>query len=55
MVIDSTDKKRLPLIKNELHHMLASDDLSKASVLIFANKQVRKIIYFRGLFLKVVK
>eukprot|EP00054_Salpingoeca_dolichothecata_P014682 m.83356 g.83356 ORF g.83356 m.83356 type:complete len:180 (+) comp21116_c0_seq2:95-634(+) len=39
MVIDSTDRERLGLIKEEMHKMLAHDDLQKARVLVFANKQ----------------
>eukprot|EP00118_Oscarella_pearsei_P009830 m.57482 g.57482 ORF g.57482 m.57482 type:complete len:179 (+) comp34745_c0_seq4:54-590(+) len=39
LVVDSTDRERLPLSKEELHKMLADEDLKKAGVLIFANKQ----------------
>lgn len=39
MVVDSTDRERLSVIKNELIKMLASDDLQKASLLVLANKQ----------------
>ena len=39
LVIDSSDKERLGIAKTELANILASDDLSKAAVLIFANKQ----------------
>lgn len=38
-VIDSTDKERLTIIREELHKMLANEELSKAGVLIYANKQ----------------
>ncbi len=40
MVVDSTDRERISLNKEELHKMLESDELCKAAVLVFANKQV---------------
>ena len=39
LVIDSTDRERLPLSKEELFRMLQCEELRSASVLIFANKQ----------------
>ena len=39
LVIDSTDRARLPLSKQELFRMLQSEELRCASVLILANKQ----------------
>mgnify|MGYP002716546227 CR=1 FL=1 len=39
VVIDSTDKERLFMAKEELWRMLAHEDLAKAAVLIYANKQ----------------
>jgi len=39
LVVDSTDRERLPITKQELFRMLQSEELSQASVLIFANKQ----------------
>lgn len=39
MVIDSTDRERLNVIKEELHSMLNHEELSKAKVLVYANKQ----------------
>jgi len=39
VVIDSTDRERLALTKQELYKMLANEDLHKAAVLIYANKQ----------------
>jgi len=39
LVVDSTDRERLSVTKEELHKMLESDELCKASVLVFANKQ----------------
>ena len=39
-MVDSTDRERLSISKEELHKMLESDELCKAAVLVFANKQV---------------
>jgi ADP-ribosylation factor-like protein 5B len=39
LVIDSTDRERLPLSKEELWRMMNNEDLSKASILVYANKQ----------------
>lgn len=39
LVIDSTDRERLSVAKQELYQMLAHQDLKKAAVLVFANKQ----------------
>jgi ADP-ribosylation factor-like protein 5B len=39
MVIDSTDRDRLPLCKTELHRMLGHDQLKSAALLVLANKQ----------------
>ena len=39
LVVDSTDRERLPLAKKELFRMLQSEELRAASVLILANKQ----------------
>lgn len=39
LVIDSTDRERLTISKEELHKMLACEDLKKAALLVFANKQ----------------
>jgi len=38
-VVDSNDHSRLELAKTELFRLLADDELSNASVLVFANKQ----------------
>ena len=43
LVVDSTDRERLSITKEELHKMLQSDELCKASVLVFANKQVKQL------------
>uniref|UniRef100_UPI00358EC8CB ADP-ribosylation factor-like protein 5B isoform X2 n=1 Tax=Myxine glutinosa TaxID=7769 RepID=UPI00358EC8CB len=42
LVIDSTDRERLAITKEELYRMMSHEDLRKASVLIFANKQDMK-------------
>ncbi|XP_032407480.1 ADP-ribosylation factor-like 8 isoform X1 [Xiphophorus hellerii] len=42
LVVDSTDRERLAISKEELYRMLAHEDLRKAAVLIFANKQDMK-------------
>lgn len=39
MVIDSTDRNRLPLCRNELHKMMSHEQLKSAALLVFANKQ----------------
>ena len=39
LVVDSTDRERLLIIKDELFRTLAHEDLQKASLLVFANKQ----------------
>ncbi|XP_003739728.1 ADP-ribosylation factor-like protein 5B [Galendromus occidentalis] len=39
VVVDSTDRERLHLTKEELWKMLSHEDLTKASVLVYANKQ----------------
>jgi len=39
LVIDSTDRERLSITREELQRMLAHEELCKASILIYANKQ----------------
>lgn len=39
LVVDSTDRERLSVAKQELYEMLAHQDLKRASILIFANKR----------------
>ena len=41
LVVDSTDRERLSITKEELHKMMGHDELSRANILVFANKQVR--------------
>lgn len=38
-VVDSSDKERVELAKEELHKMLSEEELRDAIVLVFANKQ----------------
>ena len=38
-VVDSSDKDRIELAKEELHRMLGEEELRDAVVLVFANKQ----------------
>ena len=38
-VIDSNDRDRLEIVKDELHRAMAEEELSSCSLLIFANKQ----------------
>jgi len=38
-VIDSSDKERIEIAKEELQRMLSEDDLKEAALLVFANKQ----------------
>ncbi|XP_023682709.1 ADP-ribosylation factor-like protein 5A isoform X3 [Paramormyrops kingsleyae] len=39
VVVDSTDRERISVTKEELYKMLAHEDLKKAGLLVFANKQ----------------
>lgn len=39
LVIDSSDRERITIIKEELWKMLGHEELRKASVLVYANKQ----------------
>lgn len=41
VVVDSTDRARLGLVKAEVDRLLASEELKQASILIYANKQAR--------------
>lgn len=45
MVIDSTDRERLAVTREELYTLLQHEDLSKACLLVYANKQVRSLFY----------
>ena len=40
LVVDSTDRERLSITKEELHKMMGHDELNRANILVFANKQV---------------
>ncbi|XP_029013834.1 putative ADP-ribosylation factor-like protein 5C isoform X1 [Betta splendens] len=39
LVVDSTDRERLTISKDELHRLLTHEDLRNAAILIMANKQ----------------
>ena len=39
LVVDSTDKERIHIVKDELFRMLTHQDLSQAKILVYANKQ----------------
>ncbi|XP_014897398.1 putative ADP-ribosylation factor-like protein 5C [Poecilia latipinna] len=39
LVVDSTDRERLTVTKEELHRMLAHEELQNAAILVLANKQ----------------
>ena len=41
LVVDSTDRERMSISSEELHKMLGHEELSKANILVFANKQAR--------------
>ena len=43
LVVDSTDRERLSISMEELHKMLGHEELSKAAILVFANKQARSL------------
>lgn len=44
MVIDSTDRERLAVTREELFELLQHEDLSKACLLVYANKQVNAVM-----------
>lgn len=39
VVVDSTDRARIGIVRGELQSLLRSEHLAKACILIFANKQ----------------
>ncbi|KAI8058565.1 ADP-ribosylation factor-like protein 5B-like protein [Syncephalis plumigaleata] len=39
MVVDSVDKKRIPIVRDELHRLVAQENAHGACILVFANKQ----------------
>ena len=39
LVVDSTDRDRLGLVREELYKMLANEELTRAQLLVYANKQ----------------
>lgn len=55
MVIDSTDRERLAVTREELYRMLQHEDLCKASLLVYANKQVGTHAYIHTYFFIYIK
>lgn len=49
-VVDSNDRERIGEAREELFRMLNEDELRDAALLVFANKQVSKIISRKLLF-----
>lgn len=45
-VVDSNDRERISEARDELNRMLNEDELRDAVLLVFANKQVRSLIFF---------
>jgi len=43
--VDSNDRERIGEAREELMRMLAEDELRDAVLLVFANKQVRRLAY----------
>jgi len=43
-VVDSKDKERIGIAKEELHRMLAEEELKDAAVLVYANKQDLRVM-----------
>jgi ADP-ribosylation factor-like protein 5B len=39
LVVDSTDRERIPILRNELERMLGAEALKQACLLVYANKQ----------------
>ena len=39
LVVDSTDRERAPLVREELGKLLTNEELKQACILVFANKQ----------------
>jgi GTPase SAR1 family protein len=44
-VVDSSDAERIPEAKEELHSVLTDYRLKNASLLVFANKQISRILF----------
>jgi GTPase SAR1 family protein len=39
LVVDSTDRERTPIVREELGKLLVNEELKQACILVFANKQ----------------
>lgn len=48
-VVDSNDRDRVDAARDELHRMLNEDELRESILLVFANKQVRRVVVLRPL------
>eukprot|EP00126_Sphaerothecum_destruens_P007639 Sdes_comp19926_c0_seq4m12367 len=44
-VVDSADRERMSISKTELVSMLEEEELKNALLMVFANKQVRRLIF----------
>lgn len=44
-MVDSNDRERMGEAREELNRMLQEDELRDAKLLVFANKQVRCVMY----------
>lgn len=53
-MIDSTDRERLSVTREELYRMLGHEDLSKAGVLVYANKQDVKVVTYILIYLIIL-
>lgn len=45
-VVDSTDTERISISRDEFHNILTEEELKDALILVYANKQVRRM--YRG-------
>lgn len=44
-VVDSSDTERIAIAKEEFHAILEEDELRDALVLVYANKQARRLVF----------
>ena len=47
-MVDSNDRERAGEAREELNRMLNEDELRDAVLLVFANKQVRRCVFYHG-------
>jgi ADP-ribosylation factor-like protein 1 len=43
-VVDSTDRDRIGISREEFHSLLSEDELAEALILVYANKQVSVLL-----------